>query len=146
MMLLGHRGSGRRRRPAAGGASGDGGVDGVRLHLLHPLLFQAEVRSELGEAWVGDEAEVPRGIAEILVEPGGERAEEEVIIDLGADIAKLVSESLKAATIVVDGGVVLMTPKELLLQKNATLELVVGEEPVQFGPHSVGVTPSCTTV
>ena len=51
----------------------------------------------------------------------------------------LFSESLEAATIVVDGGVVLMTPKELLLQKNATLELVVGEEPVQLGPHGAGI-------
>lgn len=66
---------------------------------------------------VGDEGEVRRGVAEVLVEPGGERAEEEVIIDLRANVAELVSESLKAATIVVDGGVVLVAPKKLLLQK-----------------------------
>ena len=78
-------------------------------------------------------------VGEVLFEPGGERAKEEVIIDLRANIVELVSESLQAATIVVDGGVVLVTPKKLLLQKNTTLELIVDEEPVQFGPHVAGI-------
>ena len=106
----------RRRGPAAGGAGDEHGVDGPLLHLLHPPLLQTEVRNELGEGRVGDEAEVHRGIAEVLVEPDGGRPKE-VIIDLCANNAELVSESLQAATIVIDGGVVLVAPKKLLLQK-----------------------------
>ena len=66
---------------------------GVQGKVHDHLGVQGKVGNELGKGRVGDEAEVPRGIAEVLVEPGGEHAEEKVIIDLGADIAKLVSES-----------------------------------------------------
>ena len=120
-------------------AGGEGGVDGPRLHLLHPPLLQPKVRDELGEGRLGYEGEVRRGVAEVLVEPGGEHAEKGVVIDVHANIAELVSKSLEGPTIVVDGGVVLVAPEELLLQKNATLEAIVGEEPVQLGPHGVSI-------
>ena len=104
-------------------------MDGPRLHLLHPPLLQAKVRNELGEGWVGDEAEVRRGVAEVFVELDGERAEEEIVIDLRTDFAELVSESLETATIVVSGGVVLVATKRLLLQENTTLELLSVKSP-----------------
>mgnify|MGYP005799372943 FL=1 len=34
-----------------------------------------------------------------------------------------------------------MRPKKFLLKKNPALELVVGEEPVEFGPNGEGVIP-----
>ena len=33
----------------------------------------------------------------------------------------------------------MVTPKELFLQENNQLELVVGEEAVDLGPHRVGI-------
>ena len=141
-------GAGWRCGGGATGADGgtEGGVYGPCLYLLHPPLLQAEVRNELGEGWVGDEAEVRRGVAEVLVEPGGERAEEEVIIDLRANIAELVSESLKAATIVVDGGVVLVAPKKLLLQKTRRWSWLSVKSPFSLVHTAQTSAPSVTTV
>ena len=72
-------------------------------------------------------------------ETGGECAEKGIVINLGANIAELVSKGLETKAIFVDGGVFLVAPKKLLLQEDAALEAIVGEEPVQLGPNSMGI-------
>lgn len=64
-----------------------------------------------------DQGEVGDSIAEVLVEAGGEGAKHKLVEDLGADVAELIGEHLQMHALVIDGGVVLMTPKELLLRK-----------------------------
>ena len=48
------------------------------------------------------QGEVGDGVAEVLVEAGGERAEEEITINLGADITKLIRQRLETTTVVIN--------------------------------------------
>ena len=72
------------------------------------------------------------------IERGGERAEEEVVVHLGSNVTELVRQCLQAAAVVINGLFILVTVKKFLLQKNAALKLVVGEEAVQLDPQGAG--------
>ena len=109
------------------------------LDPLHPALLQPQVCHKLGEGGLRHQGEVGGGVAEVLVEAGGERAEEEVVINLVANVAELIRQRLQAAAVVINGLFILVTVKKFLLQKNAALKLVVGEEAVQLDPQGAGV-------
>ena len=122
-----------------GGAGGEGGVLDPLLQLRHPALLKFEVRDDALESGLRQQGEVGRRVAEVLIKTSGEGAQHEVVKDLSADVAKLVGEHLEPHAVLVDGGVVLMTAEELLLQENKALKFVVGEERVDLGPHGAGV-------
>ena len=109
------------------------------LDPLHPALLQPQVCHKLGEGGLQHEGEVGGGVTEVLVEAGGERAKEEVVINLGANVTELIRQRLQAAAVVIDRLIILMTLKKFLPQENAMLKLVVGEEVVDLNPHGVGV-------
>ena len=111
------------------------------LDPLHPALLQPQVRHELWEGGLRHQGEVRGGVAEVLVEAGGERAEEEVVVHLGSNVTELIRQRLQAAAVVINGLFILVTVKKFLLQKNATLKLVVGEESIELVPHGASVIP-----
>ena len=109
------------------------------LHAFHPTFLQLQVCHKLGKGGIRHQGEITGGVAEVLVEVGGERGEEVLVVDLGTDVAEIIRQLLEAAGVLVDGLVVLMAVVELLLQEDATLELVVGEEAVELDPHGSGI-------
>ena len=119
--------------------SGEGLVLRTLLHPAHPAFLQLQVRHELGEGGIRYQGEVAGSIVEILIEVGGERAEEKIITDGLADVAEFVRQLLETTSILVDGLVVLMAGEELLLQEDTPLKFVVGEEGVQLDPHGGGI-------
>ena len=103
--------------------------------MLQPAFLETKISHRPLVGRVRHEGEVGGGVAEILIEAGGESGEEQLVAHLEADVIELVGEGLEAHAEVVDGGVVLMTPEELLLQKDDPLELVVGEEVDDLVPY-----------
>ena len=73
-----------------GEAGGAGGVGSAGAELLHPPLLKTKIGHRPLVGGVGHEAEIGRGVAEVLVEAAGECAEEEIIINLGADVTELI--------------------------------------------------------
>ena len=136
------RRSWRVRRGGSGATTDAGGersVGGAGAKVLQAPFLEAEVVHRPLEGGVGHEAEVGGGIAEVLTKTGGESGEQDVIPDREPDVVELVRESLEAQAVGVEGEVVLLTTEELLLQENHALELVVGEEADDLGPHLVSV-------
>ena len=109
------------------------------LDSLHPVLLQPQVHHKLGEGGLRHQGEVGGGVAEVLVEADGERAEKEVVVHLGSNVTELVRQCLQAAAVVINGLFILVKVKKFLLQKNAALKLVVGEKVVQLDPQGAGV-------
>ena len=116
-------------------------MDGAGAEVLHPPLLKTKIGHRPLVSGVGHEGEVGGGVAEVLVEAGGERREEKLVAHLEPDVVELVGEGLEPETVGVDGGVVLVTPKKFLLQENNPLKLVVGEEAIDLGPHRVSIIP-----
>ena len=87
------------------------------LDPLHLALLKPQVRHKLGEGGLRHQGEVGGGVAEVLVEAGGERAEEEVVVHLGSNVTELVRQRLQAAAVVINGLFILVTVKKFLLQK-----------------------------
>ena len=103
--------------------------------MLQPAFLETKISHRPLVGRVRHEGEVGGGVAEILIEAGGEGGEEQLIAHLEADVIELVGEGLETHAEGVDGGVVLMAPEELLLQEDDPLELVVGEEADDLVPH-----------
>lgn len=122
-------------RAAARVAGGEGSVNGAGAKMLQPPFLKTKIRHRPFIGRVRHEGEVGGGVAEVLVESGGEGGEKKLVANLEADVVELVGEGLETHAEVVDGGVVLVTTEELLLQEDDPLKLVVGEEPDDLVPH-----------
>jgi hypothetical protein len=108
-------------------------------HTLEPAFLQPEVVDRPLERRVGHEGEVGGSVAEVLVEAGGEGGEEELVANLEPKVLELVGDGLEAQAVGVQGLIALGCAEEFLLQKDNTLELVIGEEAVDLSPHRAGI-------
>lgn len=64
------------------------------FHHLHPVLLQLQVRHEHGKSRLGNDGEVGSSIPKLLVQAGGESAEEEFVGDYLAKVTELVGKLL----------------------------------------------------
>lgn len=78
-------------------------MDCPDFELLHAAFLQTQISHNLGKGWLGNRREVGRCITELVVEASHERAEEELVGNLLADVAELVRESFQARTKLVNG-------------------------------------------
>jgi len=94
-----------------------------------------KVHHSILEEHHGQQREVIGGVAKVLIETGHQRGEEERIGDLAHQVSQLMSKSFVTLAEFIDGGVVLVKTKELLLKEDDAQQPIVSEEAGDFGQH-----------
>lgn len=127
----GYGGKGARRGwGTARQCDGESGVEHTRPMVLDASLLKLEIDVDLGEGWCSQERQVGGNIVKVLIDVGHQCGEEELVGDQDLEIAQLIRESLEAHVVLVNGRVVLVQPKKLLLKKNDALQPVFRKSPV----------------
>jgi hypothetical protein len=103
--------------------------------VFQPPLLIAKVGHNLLVGRRGEQREVGGGVAEILAEACHEHREEEGVGDRKLQVTELVGEGLEAQAEGVDGEIVMVETKELLLEEGDALDLIVGEDAGDLLPH-----------
>lgn len=128
------------------GTRGEGSVLHLLLHLFRPPFLQLQVCDDDLKGGIRQQSEIRSGVAEVFIKTGGESAKHELVGNFCTNVAKFVGEHLEPHAVVINGGVILMAPEELLLQEDKVLKFVVGEERVDLVPHGASIVVLATTV
>jgi hypothetical protein len=114
-------------------------VGRTRAQFRQATFLEAKVGDCALEGGVSHDSEIGGGVTEILTEADGEHGEEELISHQETEVLELVRDRLEAQAVGIQGKITLEGAKELLLQEDDPLELVVGEEPIDLCPHRTSV-------